>query len=231
MQTHQGQAEAVAAVYRELEAMHGGREWHWWPNVAPFEVAVGAILVQNTAWANVEHALVNLRQANALTPAAMAQLSVEALETLIRPSGQYRQKARKLQALLGLADLHGGFDCLLALPSAALREALLDTWGIGPETADVIVLYAAEQPSFVIDAYTIRLFSRLGLGPGGVGYATWQAWFTDALEAAPEIFARYHALIVLHCKFLCRKLRPACGACTLAPRCPSALIPAPLSDA
>lgn len=200
--------------------MHAWRGWHWWPNPDPFEVIVGCILVQNTMWTNVERALDRLRAAAALTPEAMAALPPEALAELVRPSGQYRQKTLKLRAFLALAGRHGGLAPLLALPAAGLRAELLATWGIGPETADAIALYAARQPAFVIDAYTIRLFRRLALGPvASTDYYEWQRYFLGHLPPDAGRYARLHALIVLHCKHLCLKARPRCGECLLAPRC------------
>ncbi len=214
----------LMALYSELDALHAWRGWHWWPDADPFEVITGAILVQNTAWANVERALDNLRAAAALTPQAMAALPEPALEELVRPSGQYRQKARKLRAFLALAARHGGLEALLTLPAAMLRGELLATWGIGPETADAIIVYAARQPAFVIGAYTMRLFSRLDVGPvASRDYATWQAFFTTHLPEDRDTWARYHALIVMHCKHLCRKRAPLCRQCTLSTRCPVAL--------
>ena len=193
----------VPDVIAALEAMHGHREWHWWPEKPPFEVCVGAILVQNTAWTNVERALERLRAAGALDPERMAALSVAELESLVRPSGQYRQKGRKLRAFLAACAGAGGLDRLLALPPGELRRRLLQTWGIGPETADCIVCYAARQPALVVDAYTTRLFRRLGMGPATEGYGAWQDWLVSSLsvatdERAAERFARVHALIVLH---------------------------------
>lgn len=215
--------EALLAVNDSLESMHAWRGWHWWPDADPFEVCVGAILVQNTQWTNVERALERLRAADALSPAAMAALPLPALEQLVRPSGQYRQKARKLQAFLALVEGHGGLERLLALPAAALREALLGTWGIGRETADCILLYAAGYPRFIVDAYLIRLYTRLGLGPvGSVRYDAWQRFFESELPVDRELWARYRALIVLHCKHLCLKRRPRCGECFLAPQCSAA---------
>ncbi|MCC6387616.1 MAG: endonuclease [Dehalococcoidia bacterium] len=211
------------ALYGELDALHAWRGWHWWPDADPFEVIVGAILVQNTAWANVERALDRLRAANALTPEAMDALPGAALEELVRPSGQYRQKAKKLRAMLALAARHGGLAALLALPAPLLRAELLATWGIGPETADAIIVYAAREPAFVIDAYTMRLFSRLDVGPvTSRDYATWQTFFTAHLPEDRDTWARYHALIVMHGKHLCRKRAPRCSQCTLAARCPFA---------
>ena len=218
---------AVLAVYKELESMHAWRGWHWWPDADPFEVAVGCILVQNTMWTNVERAIQRLVAAAALTPEAMCSLSPEQLEELIRPSGQYRQKALKLRAFLALAERHGGFQSLMALEPVLLRSELLATWGIGPETADAMVCYAARQPAFAVDAYTMRLFGRLPLGPAdSKDYYTWQRWMLGALAGvAPDgwgerdLLARFHALIVMHCKHLCLKNRPKCGECSLVARC------------
>ncbi len=211
----------LLAVYRDLDAMHGARHWHWWPDADPFEVIVGAILVQNTMWLNVERALELLRSAEVLTPATMSALSIEELEELVRPSGQFRQKARKLIAFLALIKEHGGLDALLALEPVVLRERLLATWGIGPETADCILLYAACYPSFIVDAYLIRLFTRLGIGPTHTtSYGAWQAFVEGALPVDRELWARFRAEIVLHCKFLCTKNRPRCHDCLLFERCP-----------
>jgi endonuclease-3 related protein len=212
-----------------MEEMHGQRTWHWWPDADPFEVIVGAILVQNTAWSNVERALDLLRAADALHPDAMAALSPEALEALVRPSGQYRQKAKKLRAFLALIEAHGGLDRLFALPQPELRATLLATWGIGPETADCIVLYAARLPTFIVDAYLIRLGTRLGIGPiQTTSYAAWQAYFESNLRPIDrDMWARFRAEIVLHCKFLCRLRAPKCLECTLLPHCPGS----PLNEA
>ena len=219
--------DALVQVYEHLDAMHARRGWHWWPDADPFEVCVGCILVQNTMWSNVEKAVDRLKAANALTPASMAALSQEELEELVRPSGQYRQKAKKLRAFLELCDRHGGFDALMAIEPERLRPILLGTFGIGPETADAMISYAARQPAFAADAYSMRLFSRLGLGPeNSWDYHVWQRWVLGGLEgAAPggwgprDLLARYHALIVMHCKHVCTKNHPKCGECTLRPQC------------
>ena len=211
------------AVYGALETMHAWRGWHWWPDADPFEVCVGAILVQNTQWSNVELALARLREADALTPGAMTALSAGGLEELVRPSGQYRQKALKLRAFLALIEAHGGLERLLALETGELRTALLGTWGIGKETADCVLLYAACRPRFIVDAYLIRLYARLGIGPvESVAYDTWQAFFESTLPVDRDFWARYRALIVLHCKHLCLKRGPRCHECLLAPQCPAA---------
>lgn len=211
----------LLSICADLEAMHAWRGWHWWPDAEAFEVIVGAILVQNTAWANVEHALERLRTAGALSPVTMAALSDAELEELVRPSGQFRQKTRKLRAVLELVQEGGGLDGLLAAPPDELRARLLATWGIGEETADAIVLYAARQPAFAVDAYLRRIFGRLGLGPDPrAPYGEWQRFFVSHLPADRDLWARYRALIVLHAKYLCRKHRPRCGECLLLPRCP-----------
>lgn len=214
-------------VYRRLDAMHAWRGWHWWPDGEPFEVIVGCILVQNTAWTNVERALDRLRAARVLDPIAMDALPLPELEELVRPSGQYRQKARKLQAFLALVRAHGDLESLLAIPASELRPLLLATFGIGPETADAIICYAARQQALVIDAYTMRIFGRLGIGPESADYAVWQRFLVGQLSAdcpgdKRELFARYHALIVMHAKHLCRKRAPKCRECALAPDCPAA---------
>lgn len=216
-------------TYAALERMHAWRGWHWWPDADPFEVSVGAILVQNTMWTNVERALDRLQAADALHPVRMSALEPEQLEELVRPSGQYRQKAKKLRAFLGLIEAHGSLESLLAVEPTDLRVRLLATWGIGKETADAIVAYAAREPALVIDAYTMRLFSRLGHGPDSASYDEWQAWMVAHLETErsttnhPEterdLYCRYHALIVMHCKHLCTKAAPKCGECELAARC------------
>ena len=227
-------------IYAALERMHAWRGWHWWPTADPFEVCVGAILVQNTMWSNVERALDRLRAADVLDPARMSALEPEALEELVRPSGQYRQKSKKLRAFLDLIEAHGSLESLLAVERAELRARLLGTWGIGKETADCIVAYAAREPALVIDAYTMRLFGRLGHGPVSTSYDEWQDWMlatlereriaTNHSESLRDLYCRYHALIVMHCKHLCTKAAPKCGECELASSCSYAASQMPLPD-
>lgn len=220
---------AIPDVLAALERMHGRERWHWTPDSDPFEVAVGAILVQHTTWTNAERAVERLREAGVLDPHRLAGLPDEAIEELIRPSGQYRTKARKLRAFLDLVARHGSLEALLALPPVELRAQLLDTWGIGEETADAITLYAAARPAVVVDAYTRRLFSRLGLGPPPDGsYRAWQTYLAGELPADAPALARFHALVVLHAKRLCLARRPRCDDCDLARRCAFAAAP-PLS--
>lgn len=211
---------AIPDVVAALERMHGAKRWHWTPESDPFEVAVGAILVQHTNWTNAERAVDRLRDAGVLDPVRLADLPGEAVEELIRPSGQYRTKARKLRAFVDAIARHGTLEALLVLPPDELRAELLATWGIGEETADAIALYAAGQPAVVVDAYTRRLFSRLGLGPPPDDrYRVWQAYLARELPRDARALARFHALVVLHVKHLCLARRPRCGDCDLAPCC------------
>jgi endonuclease-3 related protein len=206
--------------YRRLYAAYGPQ--HWWPADSPFEVVVGAILTQSAAWVNVEKAIDNLRAAGILSPQGLLKVGLDELARLIYPAGYYNAKARKLKAFLEmLFDRHGGqLDALFALPLPELRQELLATHGIGQETADSIILYAAEKPSFVIDAYTRRVFSRLGLEPARDSYASWQAMFGDALPPDVRLFNEYHALIDCHAKAVCRKA-PLCSRCCLRETCPT----------
>lgn len=215
---------AIPDVVDALERMHGRERWHWDARTDPFEVAVGAVLVQHAAWTNAERALDRLRAARALAPEPLAALADADIEALIRPAGPYRAKTRTLRALLGLIAREGSLRALLALPPATLRERLLGVRGIGEETADVIVLYAAHAPAVVVDAYARRLCARLGLGPAPDAPAgVWRDWLARELPPDAPALARFHALVVLHGKRLCRARRPRCGQCELAPGCRAAL--------
>jgi len=211
-------AERLLDVYRRLYAAYGRQ--HWWPAGSPFEVVVGAILTQSAAWTNVEKAIGNLRAAGVLSPEGLLKVSLDELARLVYPAGYYNAKARKLKAFVEmLFDRHGGrLDALFALPLPALRQELLATHGIGQETADSIVLYAAGKPTFVIDAYTRRVFSRLGLEPAGDSYASWQSMFSETLPPDAQLFNEYHALIDHHAKTVCRKA-PLCDGCCLREDC------------
>ncbi len=181
----------------------------------------GAILVQHSAWANAERALDELRRAGALDTAVLAAMPEDHLASLIRVSGTPAVKARRLRALARTVERAGGITAFLALSTPDLRAALLSTHGIGPETADAVLLYAAGRQVFEIDAYTRRLFRRLGLGPSADSYDDWQRYFEQALgrRGDASMFQRYHAYIVLHCKLLCRT-GPRCAPCPLLARCP-----------
>jgi len=207
-------------IYDLLYAAHGPQ--HWWPGDSPFEVIVGAILTQSAAWPNVEKAIGNLKAAGALSPQGLRRLDEDELARLIYPSGYFNAKARKLKAFAALLfeRFDGDLEALLATPAGVLRPLLLATHGIGPETADSILLYAAGHPVFVIDAYTRRLFARLGLAPDPDTYEAWQRLFMDVLPLDAPLFNEYHALIVQHGKEVCRRV-PLCGTCPLLSICPT----------
>ncbi len=209
-------------LYERLYALYGPQ--HWWPAEEPFEVIVGAILTQSAAWSNVERAISRLKAAGCLTPLALYEVPEERLAELVRPSGYFRAKTAKLKAFAAhLAGRHGGdLERLFAPETAALRQELLALYGIGPETADSILLYAAGRPVFVVDAYTARLLERLGLARAGERYDELQRLFREHLPADPVLFNEYHALIVRHGKEACRK-RPLCDGCGLRRACPAGL--------
>lgn len=215
-------AAPVVELYQRLLAAYGPQGW--WPGGDdPLEVVVGAILTQNTAWANVERALARLRDAEALSLRALRALPLEALARLILPSGTYAVKAVRLKAFVSLVDEAAGGDlaALLDLPADDLRDRLLATHGIGPETADAILLYAASRPAFVVDAYTRRIADRVGLVPSTPTYDGYSRLFSEALPPDPELLGEYHALLVEHAKRRCTKRAPRCGGCPLADVCAS----------
>ncbi len=185
-----------------------------------FEIVLGAILTQNTAWRNVERALGNLKAASLLSPDAVYGAPEEQLLECLRPAGYFRVKARRLRAFLDhLFRAHGwSLGRLFSLPQEELREVLLGINGIGPETADSILLYAAHRPSFVIDAYTRRTFGRLGLLDPGAGYEELRSLFEAELPKEEGLYNEFHALIVRHGKEVCRKT-PLCTVCPLMDIC------------
>ena len=230
-----GAGGVLRALYADLAAAYGPQGW--WPlpsqagrrgfdgrgyhpgNTAPprdaagrFEVALGAVLTQNTAWANAERALGALAGAGIRLPAHVAAREARSLARLVRASGSYNVKARKLRSLAAFFEGHG-------LAGAPDRDALLAVWGIGPETADSILLYAFGEPVFVVDAYTRRLLARRGAIGGTEPYEEVQELFHRALEADPVLYNEYHALIVRHAKEHCRA-RPRCPGCPVH-GCPS----------
>ncbi len=211
-------ARKLIAVYHDLLAHYGPR--HWWPANTPFEVMVGAVLTQNTSWTNVERALDRLRAVVALEPWAIAALPVDVLADALRPAGYYNVKERRLRALCQWVVDQGGMEALHGMETRALRAALLGVHGVGPETADDIVLYAFERPVFVIDAYTRRLFARLGFVRGQETYEGLRARFERALPPDTALYNEYHALIVQHAKMICRT-KPVCDACILWACCPA----------
>ncbi len=213
-----GQAisEILRYVYQRLWERYGPQ--HWWPAREPFEVIVGAILTQSTAWANVEKAIDNLRVAGKLTPAALRRLSHSELAGLIRPCGYYNVKAVRLKSFVNWLgeEYDDNLDKLFDYGIDCLRPRLLTIYGIGEETADSILLYAGNKPAFVVDAYTRRIIDRLGLALPGYGYTAYQGLFTAHLPSDARLFNEYHALLVRLAKDVCRK-RPICQRCCLNP--------------
>jgi endonuclease-3 related protein len=205
-------------IYDRLMSYYGPQ--HWWPGDSPFEVILGAILTQSAAWTNVEKAINNLKSAGALSPRAIRRLPLEQLAQLIRPSGYYNAKAIKLKAFVEWLDenYRDNLDKLLAVDVGTLREQLLSIHGIGNETADSIILYAAEKPVFVIDAYTRRIISRVGLLSEDDSYVNCRKYFMDNLPSDVRLFNEYHALLVRLGKEACRK-QPLCTRCCLKGLC------------
>ena len=210
--------ELLARIHERLLGHYDIDRWHWRDDTQSLDICLGAILVQHTAWTNVEKALNNLRAAGVWSIEAIAKASDEELAALVRPSGTPTVKARRLHAFAELVLSYGGFEGLFALPPSELRTLLLATHGIGPETADVIVLYGARQPVIVHDAYTARVIRRVGSGPERDGYEVWRAWLDARLPADLASRWRGHAAIVVHCKETCR-VKPRCSVCPLADFC------------
>lgn len=206
-------------IYHRLLDHYGPQ--HWWPADSPFEVIIGAILTQSAAWGNVEKAITNLKTRGVLSSSALRQITVEELSRLIYPSGYYNAKAAKIKSFVHWLERYydENLDRLFALDLPLLRQELLSVRGIGEETADSIILYAAQKATFVIDAYTKRIISRLGLEPSTNSYAAFQELFIQSLPHDERLFNEYHALLVRHGKATCKKL-PLCHDCCLSSRCP-----------
>ncbi|MGB8647486.1 MAG: endonuclease III domain-containing protein [Anaerolineae bacterium] len=207
-------------IYARLYARFGPQ--HWWPGESRWEVMVGAVLTQNTSWRNVEKAMQNLKHAGKLDPAAMRRTRAATLARLIRPSGYFNLKATKLHALVRFLfkRYEGDPARMVGGDLRAQRAELLAVYGVGPETADSILLYAAEQPVFVVDAYTRRIFARLGLCAETASYDALQALFMRHLPPDAGYFNEYHALIVMLGKDICKKRAPRCAECPLTGVCP-----------
>jgi endonuclease-3 related protein len=200
----------LARLLDELRAGFG--PMHWWPAHTPFEVVVGAILTQNTAWANVERALARLRELEALSPARLLALPREELAQAIRSSGYYNAKAVKLAAISEWYLRAGGLAALRERPLGPLREELLAVHGVGPETADSILCYAAGRPTAVVDAYTRRILSRHGFLPADAPYERIRAWLEQRLTPSQWVYEEFHALFVRAGYHNC-KPSPACAQC------------------
>ena len=207
-------------IYARLYARYGPQ--HWWPGNSQLEVILGAILTQSAAWTNVEKALANLKAAGTLSVDALRRIDEIELATLLRPSGYFNAKARKVKAFIDhLWDNYAGdLKSFLSKETLELREELLSLYGIGEETADDIVLYAADKPSFVIDGYTRRILERLGFSPDNESYRAYQQFFHQNLPADPALYNEYHALLDRHAKLTCKKV-PLCEGCCLLELCPT----------
>ncbi len=202
-------------VYDRLFKAFGPQ--NWWPGDSGFEMIVGAMLTQNTSWKNVEKAIRNLRQADLMEPQALYNVPVEELEELLRPAGYYSVKARRLRSLLEfiIDRYNGSIKAMFRTDPATLREELLAVKGIGPETADSILLYAGNMPVFVVDAYTHRIFARHGWIGFDADYHQIQDYIQSSLPEDARLYNEYHALLVYAGKHYCLKKNPKCRECPL----------------
>jgi endonuclease-3 related protein len=202
-------------IYDRLYQFYGPQ--NWWPAESRIEMLIGAVLTQNTNWQNVRKAIDALRIEGLLSFEALSSISVDALSLCIKSSGYYNLKAKRLKNLLQMIeDEYGGsLDDLLETEPHSARESLLSVKGIGPETADSILLYAGGHPLFVVDAYTHRIFSRHNLVPDDCDYQSLQDLFMDNLPHDSPLFNEYHALIIKTAKQFCKKNKPLCEKCPL----------------
>jgi endonuclease III related protein len=207
--------QILRQIYHTLYQAFGPQ--HWWPGDTPFEVAVGAILTQNTNWGNVEKAIKNLKQKKVLSAKALHEMPASDLAVLIRPAGYFNIKAKRLKSFIGyLSDnFHGSMQKMKKDDMHSLREKLLTINGIGPETADSILLYALKKPSFVIDAYTKRVLSRHQILAHDRSYEEFQGLFHASLQQDVQFFNEYHALFVMVGKTYCKRTAPFCDTCPL----------------
>lgn len=199
-------------IYDRLYEFFG--QQHWWPGETKFEIMVGAVLTQNTSWKNVEKAIGGLKKEKLLSLEKLLKLPVDQLASLIKSCGYYNVKAKRLKNFLEFLDDKGGVDKIFKTPRDVLRKELLEVKGIGPETADSILLYAGNFPFFVVDAYTKRIFIRHKVIDEKADYAGIQKLFTENLKRDEVLFNEYHALLVKLGKEYCRK-NPSCGSCPL----------------
>jgi endonuclease III related protein len=208
----------LTEVYRRLFDAFGPQGW--WPSETAFEafeMIVGAMLTQNTSWQNVKRALANLRDADLIEPHALYAVPIEELEELLHPAGYFRVKARRLRSLLEflIERYNGSLDEMFAVGLPDLRRQLLDVHGVGPETADSILLYAGQLPSFVVDAYTHRVFARHGWIGFDADYHQIKDYVESELPADVPMYNEFHALLVRLGKNYCRKRSPKCAECPL----------------
>jgi len=202
-------------IYHKLYQTFGPQ--HWWPGKTPLEIAIGAILTQNTNWGNVEKAINNLKKQNALSARVIHKMPVRLLSELIRPTGYFNIKAKRLKSFIDflMNDYHGSMKRMKNEDIHSLKKKLLSINGIGPETADSIILYALEKPVFVIDAYTKRVLSRHGIMNHEKSYDEFQELFYSALKKDMKLFNEYHALFVNLGKTFCKLNKPICDKCPL----------------
>jgi len=207
--------EKLTEIYNLLFDHFGPQSW--WPGETPFEVMVGAVLTQNTNWNNVEKAIDNLKGVEVLSFERLSELPVDLLAEYIRPAGYFNVKASRLQNLFAMIkeQYDGSLDAMMEEETETLRQALLSVKGIGPETADSILLYVAERPVFVVDAYTYRILLRHNLIPDDFNYDEIQEFFMDNLEQDVGLFNEFHALLVCVGKEFCKKSVPRCKGCPL----------------
>ena len=213
--------EKLLDIYKRLFRRYGPQ--HWWPGDGAFEVIVGAILTQAASWHGVDKALANLKAQGLMSPKALRAVEQQELASIIRPSVYFNAKSQKLKAFVQHLWEHydNDLEALLKRDTQQLRHELLSIYGIGEETADDIVLYAAGKPIFVIDAFTRRILDRLGLVPTRDTYGSYQAIFMDNLPHNTGLFNEYHALLDRHAAETCRKKGPSCGECCLLDICPT----------
>ena len=208
-------------MYERMLAKFGPQ--HWWPGDSPFEIMVGAVLVQNTSWRNVEHAINNLRDAGVMEPHALYKVPPAELAELIRPAGYYQLKTKRLRNLLRfVVEQYGGsLEAMFSTSLASLREQLIEINGIGPETADAILLYAGGLPTFVVDTYTHRILARHGWLDYDAMYDDIKDYFESTLPDDATLYNEYHALLVRIGKDYCKRTAPNCEACPLAEMLPA----------
>ncbi|MEW6001380.1 MAG: endonuclease III domain-containing protein [Nitrospirota bacterium] len=206
--------EKLVEIYREL--FHAFGPQHWWPGETPFEIALGAILTQNTNWGNVERAIENLKKGEALKARAIYGMPAGKLALLIMPAGYFNIKAKRIKAFISflMSEYQGSMEKLKGEGLKILRSKLLKVNGIGPETADSILLYALNKPVFVIDTYTKRVLSRHNIMDYNESYERFQELFHSSLKRSVRLFNEYHALLVRVGKAFCRT-RPLCKECPL----------------
>ena len=207
--------DKLVDMYHRLHDFFGPLDW--WPGESSFEIMVGAVLTQNTNWRNVEKAIANLKDAGFLSYDKMSSLPTGLLAEYIRPAGYFNVKAGRLQNLFGMIEeeFGGNPEQLLDVDTESLRQKLLEVKGVGQETADSILLYAANRPVFVVDTYTYRILLRHDLIPEDFGYEDIQQLFMDNLEPDPALFNEFHALLVSVGKDFCKKSAPRCSSCPL----------------